>query len=206
MSKMDMNEVQDVVKEDGRLKTKDLIFAGAFGAIYLVMMLAIVMGTGSIPILYLLSPLTVGVIGGTIYMLCVLKIHKFGAALILGILFLLISSTSNWLSIATAAAAAILAELILFLGRYKSRKMYLASFPFFNLNMAAPFALLQVNKQQFIDLSRAYYGEERATALDALTPGWIWFGLLALAFVGGIIGSVIASRLIKKHFEKAGIV
>lgn len=206
MSKMDMNEVQDVVKEDGRLKTKDLIFAGAFGAIYLVMMLAIVMGTGSIPILYLLSPLTVGVIGGTIYMLCVLKIHKFGAALILGILFLLISSTSNWLSIATAAAAAILAELILFLGRYKSRKMYLASFPFFNLNMAAPFALLQVNKQQFIDLSRAYYGEERANALDAITPGWIWFGLLALAFAGGIIGSVIASRLIKKHFEKAGIV
>ena len=206
MSKMDMNEVQDVVKEDGRLKTKDLIFAGAFGAIYLVMMLAIVMGTGSIPILYLLSPLTVGVIGGTIYMLCVLKIHKFGAALILGILFLLISSTSNWLSIATALTAAVLAELILFLGRYKSRKMYLASFPFFNLNMAAPFALLQVNKQQFIDLSRAYYGEERANALDALTPGWIWYGLLALAFVGGIIGSVIASRLIKKHFEKAGIV
>ena len=206
MSKMDMNEVQDVVKEDGRLKTKDLIFAGAFGAIYLVMMLAIVMGTGSIPILYLLSPLTVGVIGGTIYMLCVLKIHKFGAALILGILFLLISSTSNWLSIATALAAAVLAELILFLGRYKSRKMYLASFPFFNLNMAAPFALLQVNKQQFIDLSRAYYGEERATALDALTPGWIWYGLLALAFAGGIIGSIIASRLIKKHFEKAGIV
>lgn len=206
MSKMDMNEVQDVVKEDGKLKTKDLIFAGAFGAIYLVMMLAIVMGTGSIPILYLLSPLTVGVIGGTIYMLCVLKIHKFGAALILGILFLLISSTSNWLSIATAAAAAVLAELILFLGRYKSRKMYLASFPFFNLNMAAPFALLQVNKQQFIDLSRAYYGEERANALDAMTPGWIWYGLLALAFVGGIIGSIIASRLIKKHFEKAGIV
>ena len=206
MSKMDMNEVQDVVKEDGRLKTKDLIFAGAFGAIYLVMMLAIVMGTGSIPILYLLSPLTVGVIGGTIYMLCVLKIHKFGAALILGILFLLISSTSNWLSIATAAAAAVLAELILFLGRYKSRKMYLASFPFFNLNMAAPFALLQVNKQQFIDLSRAYYGEERANALDAMTPGWIWYGLLALAFAGGIIGSIIASRLIKKHFEKAGIV
>ncbi|MBQ9512025.1 MAG: MptD family putative ECF transporter S component [Lachnospiraceae bacterium] len=201
-----MNEVQDVVKEDGRLKTKDLIFAGAFGAIYLVMMLAIVMGTGSIPILYLLSPLTVGVIGGTIYMLCVLKIHKFGAALILGILFLLISSTSNWLSIATAAAAAVLAELILFLGRYKSRKMYLASFPFFNLNMAAPFALLQVNKQQFIDLSRAYYGEERANALDAMTPGWIWYGLLALAFAGGIIGSIIASRLIKKHFEKAGIV
>ena len=33
MSKMDMNEVQDVVKEDGKLKTKDLIFAGAFGAI-----------------------------------------------------------------------------------------------------------------------------------------------------------------------------
>ena len=206
MSKIDLNETGGAVKQDGKLKTKDYIFAGAFGAIYLVIMLAVVMGTGTIPILYLLSPLTVGVIGGTIYMLCVLKIHKFGAALILGILFLLISSTGNWLSIVTALVAAVLAELVLFLGRYKSRRMYLASFPFFNLNMSAPFALLLVNKQQFIDLSRAYYGEARADALDALTPSWIWFGLIALAFVGGIIGSFIAGKLIKKHFEKAGIV
>ena len=45
-----------------KLKTKDLIYAGAFGAVYLILMLAIVMVSGMIPILYILAPLTVGII------------------------------------------------------------------------------------------------------------------------------------------------
>ena len=34
-----------------KMRTKDLIFAGAFGAIYLVLMLIVVMVGGAIPIL-----------------------------------------------------------------------------------------------------------------------------------------------------------
>ena len=44
-----------------KMRTKDLIFAGAFGAIYLVLMLIVVMVGGAILMLYLLSPLLVGI-------------------------------------------------------------------------------------------------------------------------------------------------
>ena len=67
-----------------KMRTKDLIFAGAFGAIYLVLMLIVVMVGGTIPILYLISPLTVGIVCATVYMLCVMRVRKFGAALIIG--------------------------------------------------------------------------------------------------------------------------
>ena len=193
--------------ESKKLTTKDLIYAGAFAAIYIVVMLVVVMGTGAVhPAVYLAAPLTMGIIGGTIYLLYTLKVHKFGAVLILGVIFTLSTGSFNPLAIATCLVAAVLAEIVLFLGRYRSKKMYLASYPFFNLNMAGPFAMLFVAKDQFLAISESYYGPERTALLDSLTPDWIWYAQLALAFVGGIIGAFIGNRLVKKHFEKAGIV
>ena len=205
MSKLNSEELQ-THKPDKKLRTKDLIYAGAFGAIYLVLMLIIVMGSSMIPVLYLLTPLTVGVVCGTVYMLCVVKVHKFGAALILGILFAVITTMSVLPGFILAICAALAAEVILWLGKYRSRVMYLLSFVFFNINMTGPFLRFLYDKEAFIADTVSYYGEEHAQALSAITPEWVFWGILAGAIVGGIIGSFIANRLIKKHFEKAGVV
>ena len=77
---------QTTQQNDKQLRTKDLIYAGAFGAVYIVLMLIVVLGTSAIPVLYILAPFTVGVVCATVYELCVLKVHKFGPALILGVL------------------------------------------------------------------------------------------------------------------------
>jgi energy-coupling factor transport system substrate-specific component len=191
---------------DRKLRTKDYIYAGAFGAIYLVLMLAIVMGSGIIPILYIMAPLTVGAICGTVYMLCVLKVHKPGAALILGLLFALVACSTAWQSFLGAVLAALIAELLLFLGKYKSKKMYMASFVVFNLNMACPFMMLFLARDHFLSLSAAYYGQAYADGLAAITPDWVYFAILGLAALGGLIGSLLASKLVKKHFVKAGVV
>jgi energy-coupling factor transport system substrate-specific component len=51
-----------------------------------------------------------------------------------------------------------------------------------------------------------YSGAEYAQTMDALTPSWIIFVLIALAVLGAMIGTTIADKLMKKHFEKAGLV
>ena len=56
--------ISTVNKEDKKLRTKDLIFAGAFGAIYIVVMLMVVMVCGIVPILYILSPFIASIRGG----------------------------------------------------------------------------------------------------------------------------------------------
>lgn len=128
MSKKDLDALQaDAVEgsaakpstktTDRKMRTRDLIYAGAFGAIYLVLMLIIVMGSGAIPILYLLTPLTVGLVCGTVYLLCVVKVHKFGAALILGVLFALVACSASIPGLVLGIAAALGAELVLFLGK-----------------------------------------------------------------------------------------
>ena len=191
---------------DKKMRTRDLIYAGAFGAIYLVVMLILVMASGMVPILYLVAPLTVGVVCGTIYEMCVLKVHKFGAALILGVLFALVSCTSNPISFVCAIVVAILAELVIKAGGYKSKKMYLASFVVFNLNMACPYLMLQLFRDQFLQRAVDWYGQAYADGLAAVAPSWVIVISIVCAIVGGIIGAAIASKLIKKHFSKAGIV
>lgn len=189
-----------------KLKTKDLIYAGAFGALYLILMLIIVMGSGMIPVLYLLAPLTVGIVCGTVYMLYVTKVRKPGAILILAVLFGLVTSTNSVFSLIWAVLMGGIAEIIVRVGGYRSKTMYSASFCIFNLNMIGPFLMLVYAKGQFISMCTEYYGEEYAAALNKMTPAWIILVLAALAVLGGIIGALLANRFMKKHFEKAGMV
>ena len=215
MAKMEMgSEAQEVtstgasevVKNDKKLRTRDLIYAGAFGAIYLVVMLVIVMGCSAIPILYLMAPLFVGIVCGTIYEMCVLKVRKFGAALILGVLFALVACGSNIIGLVLAIVFALIAELIIKAGNYKSKKMYLASFVAFNLNMACPYTMLQFARDEFLARTVEFYGQAHADALSAVAPDWILWAIMGLAILGGIIGTFVASKLIAKHFAAAGIV
>ncbi|MDR1440209.1 MAG: MptD family putative ECF transporter S component [Clostridiales bacterium] len=191
---------------DKKMRTKDLIYAGAFGAIYLVLVLVVVMASGLIPILYVISPLTIGIVCGAVYLLCALKVRKFGAVLILGALFAAIACSAAWASMLLAILTALGAELVLFLGKYKSKKTFIASFVVFNLNMACPFLLLATDRDLFLGMAAGYYGQAHADALAAVTPSWIYFAIIGLALAGGLAGGLFGSRLIKKHFEKAGVV
>lgn len=188
-----------------KLKTKDFIYAGAFGAVYLILMLVVVGGTGIIPILYILSPFVVGCVCASVYMLYVTKIRKFGAILILALLFGIVTSSSSFISLIWALLWGIAAELIARAGKYESKKMFLLSYPVFNLTMIGPFLMLVYAKSHFIDMCRQFYGAEYAQGVDRLTPNWIIFVLMGLALAGGVAGDLLAVKFAKKHFEKAGV-
>ena len=159
---------QTAQQSDKKLRTKDLIYAGAFGAVYIVLMLIAVLGTSAIPVLYILAPFTVGVVCATVYELCVLKVHKFGAALILGVLFALVACSGNVLGMVLAVACALAAEFIIMAGQYKSRKMFLLSFLAFNLNMVCPYTMLYFHRDEFMARSVSFYGQDYADQLATI--------------------------------------
>ncbi|MBQ9033985.1 MAG: MptD family putative ECF transporter S component [Lachnospiraceae bacterium] len=204
MAKKEINRTTQA--DDKKMRTRDLIYAGAFGAVYIVLMLIVVLGTSAIPILYIVAPFTVGVVCATVYELCVLKVHKFGAALILGVLFALVACSGNILGMVLAIAAALAAELIIKAGNYKSRKMYLLSFLAFNLNMVCPYTMLYFHRDEFMARSVSFYGQEFADELAKYAVNGLAFIQIGLALAGAAIGVFIASKLIKKHFEKANII
>ncbi len=102
--------------------------------------------------------------------------------------------------------AALLAELVIKLGNYKSKKRYLLSFVVFNINMACPYMMLSFARDSFLKRSVEYYGQEYADGIAKLAPSWVFLPILGFALVGGVLGALLANALIKKHFEKAGVV
>ncbi len=65
---------------------------------------------------------------------------------------------------------------------------------------------LTFDRDAFLQRSLEFYGQEYADGIAAVATDWIFFALLGFAVIGGIIGSLLANVLIKKHFTKAGIV
>jgi len=189
-----------------KLKAKDLIYAGAFAALYIVLMLVLITVTAVVPITFILRPLIVGMIGATVYMLYVSKVRKFGAILILGVLFAIVSASNSMIAFASSIIFAVLAELLCRSGKYESRRRMAMSYWVFNLNMIAPYLILVYAKPEYIAMVETYSGVEYAQAMDALTPSWIIFVLAALAVGGAIIGTMLSDQIMKKHFEKAGLV
>jgi energy-coupling factor transport system substrate-specific component len=116
-------------KKTHKIKTKDLIVAGAFAALYIVVLMVVVSVLGFLPIVYLMAPFFLSIPLGSIYMLYVMKVPKTGAILILAVLIGLITSMNGmWFSIIWALALGVAAELIARAGKYSSVKMYQTSF------------------------------------------------------------------------------
>lgn len=95
-----------------KLTTKDLITAGAFGAIYLVLLTVLSSVLTIVPILFLATPLIAGIILGTVYMLYATKVPRTGAILVLAILVGLITSMTTIYPLIFAVVWGLIAELI----------------------------------------------------------------------------------------------
>jgi energy-coupling factor transport system substrate-specific component len=194
-------------KAGRKLNTRDLIIAGAFAAVYLVVFLAAVTASGFVPVLYLMVPLTASIILGPIFAVYCTKVNKPGAILILAVLVGLVESMGGvWICLVWAVAVGVLVELIVRAGRYRSRRLYLMGYCVFSMIHMGPFWLFIFAKSTFLDTCMQYYGAGYTATIDALTPPWIVAVLIALALIGGLIGALVGQRLLRKHFERAGVV
>ncbi len=191
-----------------KLKTKDLIYAGAFAAVYIVVMFVAVMLLGFVPLLYLFaSPFAVGLLNAVVYLMYIMKVKKFGAITILGLMFGIVTTSGGHpYSIIFSIPVAVVADLIAKQGKYESNKLNAISYMVFNLTMICPFITLVIAKEAFIESCLEYYGQGYADAISALTTDWLIFAQGGLAVVGAFLGTILAKKLLKKHFEKAGVV
>ena len=103
-----------------------------------------------------------------------------------------------------SAALGLAAEFIVRRRTPSGKKLVVSFMVFACTNMGPAWALL-LAKQRFLDVCAVYYGQDYANTLNRLTPWWIIFVFLAMSIAGGFIGGMLGSRILKKHFEKAGI-
>ncbi len=190
-----------------RINTKDLINIGIYLAIYFVIIFVVGM-LNTIPILYPILFLIWPIVGGIPFMLFLTKAQKPGMVFIMAILIGLICFVFgySWMAIAACSISGLLAEFFLKAGDYKKFKYIALSysvFSFWIITFALP---IWVIGDTYIAGIRQSVGDQYADGLLTYMPGWMAFAGLALLFVGGILGALLGSKMLKKHFIKAGIV
>ncbi|MSB17383.1 MptD family putative ECF transporter S component [Finegoldia magna] len=192
--------------DNKKLKVKDLVSIGVFAVIYFVLMFGVGM-MGMIPILFLVYPTVLAIVAGTVVMLFMAKVQKPWALFILGMISPLVMFAMGHTYVVAVLSLIVMtiAELIRKIGNYNSFKYNMLSYAVFSIWICSSMMQMLLAKEKYIELSMMM-GKDYVDAMEKLIT-YPHMALVALgAFLGGIIGAYIGKALLKKHFEKAGIV
>lgn len=192
--------------DNKKLKVKDLVSIGVFAVIYFALMFGIGM-MGMIPILFLIYPTVLGIIAGTVVMLFMTKVQKPWSLFIFGMIspLVMFAAGHTYVVVVLSLIVMIIAELIRKIGNYNSFKYNMISYAIFSTWICSSMMQMLLAKEVYIEHCKMM-GDDYVVALEKLIT-YPHMALVALgAFLGGILGAYIGKALLKKHFEKAGIV
>ena len=187
---------------------RDLMTIGIFLAIYIVLYFAITMFGFLNPVMMLVTLGLSIVVGAIPFMLFLARVKHAGMValftIVFGILLLVIGFPP--LSIGILVALAVVVELVLAATGYRSRWAGVLSYTIFSVWNTAPLLPLFYDRQgYFSSPSVSRMGPEYTARLDAfLSPG-VLIGFDIAAVLLGLIGGVIALRLLRKNFARAGL-
>lgn len=193
-----------------KLTVPDLISVGVFTALYFVLVTvatftcALLPGVGNIVL-----PALAALISGSVYMLLAAKLQKFGGITIMGLVMGLFFFVSGHfvLSFAANIVCGLLADLIAARGKFHSEKLLLVSYVVFSYGLTGPILPLWFMKDAYIANLTAR-GKDAAyiDTLFASINNGSFVAAMAAILVCAVLGGLFGQRMMKKHFEKAGIV
>lgn len=192
-------------KKNEALNAKDLINVGIYTAFYIVVFFVVGLLT-SIPILYPVLFFVWPVLTGIPFMLYMTKIRKSGmifiSAMILGLAWFLMGY--SWSVIITYFIFGILAEFIFKIAQYKNFKLIVLGYWVFSIGSIGVQLPIWFMKDYIVGV-REMMGDQYADQLIRFLPDWMLFGAIILMFFGSLAGALVGRKMLKKHFERAGI-
>ena len=193
--------------ESKKLKAKDLINVGIYTAIYILIFFVVGM-LNAIPVLYPFLYILIPLISGIPFMLFLTKTDKFGMVTIMsvicGVFWFLMGYT--WTAIVGYVVFGIISDLVLRAGKYKSFKIDVIGYWLFSCGMIGCQPPMWVMADTYMAGIEQSMGAQYASELARYMPSWMGIAAIAIIFVGALLGSLLGHKMLKKHFERAGIV
>lgn len=193
------------MKNENKLKGKDLINIGIYAAIYCVIMTCISM-LGYIPIMMPLLAVFCPLVGGIPMMLFYTKTKKFGMITIMSVIigiYLWVTGMGIYPAI-FGVVFGFLADLVAKSGGYKSFAKTVLSYGVMCLMIFGNYLPLFIDREGYF-ASREKFGQEYVDALGNIMQPWTAPVIIIASFVFGVLGALLGKALLKKHFVKAGI-
>ncbi|MEL6133157.1 MAG: MptD family putative ECF transporter S component [Bacteroidota bacterium] len=194
---------------DNKLRTQDLITIGIFSAIYIIAYIVLA-GVLFTPVLLMFMMPLGALLMGPVYMLYIARIQKVGAIAIMGFLTALIIGfifqAGNILIAFVIFGFGLLTELAAYLGRYKSLRWNVLSYCLMSLwviGVIGPFWVAGDWIRE-LTITSGYPAEYADGVISLATP--LNLGLIIVGtLIGALVSSMVANRMLKKHFVRAGI-
>ena len=192
-----------------KLTAKDFITVGIFTALLFVVEFACGMLGFIHPYIVASYVVMIPIVGSIPMMLFYTKVDKFGMITIMSVLIAIIMFIMGmgYLGAPLIILAGVLADFIAKTGNYKSFKKTVLSYGVFCLWICANYFPVVITADSYRqDLLEGGYSAEYCDNLFSVINSKTIIILLVLCFVFGCISTFIGKAVVKKHFEKAGIV
>lgn len=192
-----------------KLNGKDLINAGIFSAIYVVIIMLVACTVGMIPIGFILLTLLVPLLEGIPMMLYFSKIKKVGMIMILQVVIglAMIITGMGYDLLIWGIVTGIIAEIIMKVTKYKKGIACVLAYAVSCICIAGNYVHWIGASDEWLASKAAGYGEVYMNTIAGYFKiWWVFPVMIILCFLGGLIGGLIGRKVMKKHFEKSGLV
>lgn len=187
---------------------RDLLNVAIFAVIYFAIIFAVAM-IGIVSPLVMLLTLPLGPIAAGIpYMLFLTRVRHAGMVTLFGVVVALLYLMMGhpWQSTVVTIVVSVLAELVLWAGRYRSRWAAIWAYVVFSAWFVGPWipffldpvAYMQASGSQA--MGEAYMADfQQVVTLPAVGA------MVAATLLCGLLGALLGTALLRKHFRKAGL-
>ena len=193
-----------------KMKAKDFITLGIFTVLFFVIVMAFVFGTTVTVVTYAFAPAFAAIPGAIIYMLMRAKVTKpWGITLsgvVMGLLEFLVGAG---VGIALGfIIGALIAEGVSYIGKYKKYTLNTLGYALYMCSFAIGTYAPMVYMTEYVDsMSESNsVNTDFLTRLHEFMSGPMVALIVVVTFLASILGAIIAKAVLKKHFEKAGII
>ena len=190
--------------KENKLKMKDIATIGIFSALLFVVTMLVGAISGISMTLYMFSTSIIALISAPLYMLIMARVHKKGAVLLTcAIVGILLAIFGGIFVLVWMLVLGLLGEVLATKTSYKNYVVLSVSFVCY---MAAYYLGAIGPLYYYTDYCFTHgYTEEAANALISAAHSTAGYVAIPVMFAAAIIGALIAKKLLKKHFEKAGV-
>ena len=194
-----------------KLNARDFIFIGIFAAVALLIFFI----TGALAALTLFGtianiPITLFFVS-IAFMLAASKVRKTGVFFIMGIIIVLPGfMAANGIGVGLSIIGWFIAETLASTMKYKDKKTIILSYVLGSTLQTALFTLPMYlsHGEYFVQRKEILHLTDEALQQYLHVVGsWQMYGsMIALTVITSFAGALISMRILKKHFEKAGMV
>lgn len=196
-------------KKENKLQVKDLIMIGVFSALYFVLNMVGGMPFAMNPILTFYQPMGSAFLSGIIFMFLIAKAPKRGTITILAVIMCILrfATGMHWAMGVGTLIAGIIAEIIAGSKSYKNKKINMLSFGIFALGDIGTFLVYFINPESWSNaMIKKGTDISYIESMNAAAANWMIYVIVIGTFLVALISAWIGMKLLKKQFEKAGIV